>query len=542
MIWGHTGAEQTGSSIASAVARSSTKATATCSASTSPTTPAVEHPGRHRDHALAVVRQSRDQGRQPRTAANANPGQAWFSDFMTSSTRTRACVPTCSRSTGTAGTQVHAMRPRPGSRTISVGGEFAGGRPIWITEWGCLNESAPDEDTVVKFYQGALAVFARHPRVERYAWYPWASNCHLVDDNGDLDRARAGVCCGAGVSVTACNCAMAAATAGCASTRAVESALSAASLACRACGAWPPLEHGAPELPWTPSISALARARARPRGRACVTARARSSCPGRCRKRASLPRRVRSLVRPFSGGGSGTPARRAFDRPIAIACFVERAPCLPWRTWSISSCTNSPARRGCALAGAQIAPGLLNRVLFGHAKPPLPEVCTCRPNTRRARFSGSLMPRTAASTRIFELARGGREHRMARPAQQRIRDVLVRAGETHVFTAEAELERRVRAEQLPAGRLGTRDLGLGRPRCRRGRTSASRAAWPTRSRASAALRSGAARRSPRPTRRASRSRYCRKSAPAARRSARPSCSATNRFMQPRGSSTRQTAV
>jgi hypothetical protein len=35
----------------------------------------------------------------------------------------------------------------------------------------------------------------------------------------------------------------------------------------------------------------------------------------------------------FAGGdGSFTPALRAFDRPIAMACFVERAPCLPSRT------------------------------------------------------------------------------------------------------------------------------------------------------------------------------------------------------------------
>jgi hypothetical protein len=32
------------------------------------------------------------------------------------------------------------------------------------------------------------------------------------------------------------------------------------------------------------------------------------------------------------GGGSDTPARRAFERPIAIACFVDRAPCFPSRT------------------------------------------------------------------------------------------------------------------------------------------------------------------------------------------------------------------
>jgi hypothetical protein len=32
------------------------------------------------------------------------------------------------------------------------------------------------------------------------------------------------------------------------------------------------------------------------------------------------------------GRGSFTPARLAFERPIAIACFVEAAPCLPSRT------------------------------------------------------------------------------------------------------------------------------------------------------------------------------------------------------------------
>jgi len=46
---------------------------------------------------------------------------------------------------------------------------------------------------------------------------------------------------------------------------------------------------------------------------------------------------------PRFGGRSGTPARRAFDNPIAIACFADRAPCLPSRMWSISSRTNSPA-------------------------------------------------------------------------------------------------------------------------------------------------------------------------------------------------------
>jgi hypothetical protein len=34
---------------------------------------------------------------------------------------------------------------------------------------------------------------------------------------------------------------------------------------------------------------------------------------------------------PVGGRRSFTPARRAFDRPIAMACFVDRAPCFPSR-------------------------------------------------------------------------------------------------------------------------------------------------------------------------------------------------------------------
>jgi hypothetical protein len=41
--------------------------------------------------------------------------------------------------------------------------------------------------------------------------------------------------------------------------------------------------------------------------------------------------RVFDDVVPFFGGGSFTPARLAFERPIAIACCGERAPCFPSR-------------------------------------------------------------------------------------------------------------------------------------------------------------------------------------------------------------------
>jgi hypothetical protein len=53
--------------------------------------------------------------------------------------------------------------------------------------------------------------------------------------------------------------------------------------------------------------------------------------------------RVFSGTDPFFGGSSFTPALRASESPIAMACFVDLAPCSPFRIFSISSCTNSPA-------------------------------------------------------------------------------------------------------------------------------------------------------------------------------------------------------
>jgi hypothetical protein len=50
---------------------------------------------------------------------------------------------------------------------------------------------------------------------------------------------------------------------------------------------------------------------------------------------------------PLAGGRRLTPALRALDSPMAIACFADLAPCLPSRMCSISSRTNSPA---CVLA------------------------------------------------------------------------------------------------------------------------------------------------------------------------------------------------
>ena len=55
-----------------------------------------------------------------------------------------------------------------------------GNLPLWLTEWGCLNLSAPTAPTVAAFYSGAIAMFAKHPRLERYGWF----TSRTGDNNG----------------------------------------------------------------------------------------------------------------------------------------------------------------------------------------------------------------------------------------------------------------------------------------------------------------------------------------------------------------------
>jgi hypothetical protein len=187
MIWGHAGNEQTAQGITNAVSSfvaqghdyvlgfnepdNSTQANIPVGTAMT-LLPAFDNPQ------IKIV--------SPATAANANPGQAWFSDFMELLEVSDARVDvmgihwygwsagSCDASASQLETYINWVESLPGER------------PIWITEWGCLNQSAPDEQTVIDFYQGALAVFARHPRIERYAWYPWATNCGLNEEDGSL--------------------------------------------------------------------------------------------------------------------------------------------------------------------------------------------------------------------------------------------------------------------------------------------------------------------------------------------------------------------
>lgn len=117
----------------------------------------------------------------PATSAGAD-GQAWFREFM--------------RQADAGGLRidfitVHWYGWNAGSCDAKAANfesylrwieSFTGNRPIWITEYGCLHKSNPDPATVEAFYKGSLEVFARHPRVQRYAWYPWITNNHLVQE------------------------------------------------------------------------------------------------------------------------------------------------------------------------------------------------------------------------------------------------------------------------------------------------------------------------------------------------------------------------
>jgi transposase InsO family protein len=84
---------------------------------------------------------------------------------------------------------------------------------------------------------------------------------------------------------------------------------------------------------------------------------------------------VCSEVAPFFGGASCTPARRAFEIPISITCFVDHAPSLPLRICSISSRTNSLSMRAGSLPHLRIPMRMLNRfflpwvLLLGRFRP-----------------------------------------------------------------------------------------------------------------------------------------------------------------------------
>ena len=187
MIWGHTGSEQSASGITSAVSAFVGKGYGyvlgfnepdNSTQSNVPVATAVQLWPSFNNSALVLG--------TPATQANST-GQAWFNSFMSSlngSATLHADFIALHWYGWNAGSCDAAASQLESYLKWAEG--FSGNRPLWLTEWGCLNDSAPDVPTVVNFYNGALAVFARHPRVQRYSWYPWSTNLDLVNSDGSL--------------------------------------------------------------------------------------------------------------------------------------------------------------------------------------------------------------------------------------------------------------------------------------------------------------------------------------------------------------------
>ena len=122
----------------------------------------------------------------PATQANTT-GQAWFTQYMAgvaANTTLRTDVVAIHWYGWNAGSCDAAASQLESYIKYAEG--FPGNRPIWLTEWGCLNQSAPTAAGVIAFFNGALAVFAKHPRLARYAWYQWSPNCEVYNTNDTL--------------------------------------------------------------------------------------------------------------------------------------------------------------------------------------------------------------------------------------------------------------------------------------------------------------------------------------------------------------------
>jgi hypothetical protein len=187
MIWGHTGNEQSASGITSSITSFVNKGYGTVLGFNEPdntgqanmsVATAISLWPSFNNPAIKIG--------TPATSANSN-GQTWFQSFMSmlnADASLRADFVAIHWYGWNAGS-CDANASQLESYIKSAEG-WAGSRPIWLTEWGCLHDSAPDTPTVVNFYKGAIAMFAKHPRLVRYAWYPWSTNLDLVDSGGAL--------------------------------------------------------------------------------------------------------------------------------------------------------------------------------------------------------------------------------------------------------------------------------------------------------------------------------------------------------------------
>ena len=119
----------------------------------------------------------------PATSAD---GQSWFTDFMNQVSTNGLRVDFIALhwygwNAGSCDAKAANLESY-----IKWAENIPGNRPLWLTEWGCMNASNPDVATVQAFYLGAVAMFAKHPRLERYAWYQWDTYNELTNTDHSL--------------------------------------------------------------------------------------------------------------------------------------------------------------------------------------------------------------------------------------------------------------------------------------------------------------------------------------------------------------------
>ena len=184
MIWGHTGAEQSATGIASAINTFVARGNKYVLGFNEP-----DNTGQSRIAVATAISLWPSFGNpaitvgSPASQANTT-GVAWFSSFMSQVNGEPVGLRadfiamhwygwnagSCDANAATLESYLKQIEGIPGSR------------PIWLTEWGCLNLSAPDNATVQAHVAGAIKMFARHPRLVRYAWYPWAGATHALNN------------------------------------------------------------------------------------------------------------------------------------------------------------------------------------------------------------------------------------------------------------------------------------------------------------------------------------------------------------------------
>ncbi len=121
----------------------------------------------------------------PATSAD---GQSWFNDFYTQARAANLRIDFIALhwygwNSGSCDAKAANLESY-----IKWAEGLPGNLPLWLTEWGCMNASNPDVATVQGFYTGAVAMFAKHPRLQRYAWYQWDPNNELTNSDHSLTQ------------------------------------------------------------------------------------------------------------------------------------------------------------------------------------------------------------------------------------------------------------------------------------------------------------------------------------------------------------------